>query len=71
MVFKKWKGILQESSLDADRFLITYDSPALSLNERALILASGIFVDLMYFENNQANSGGGLVGNILDVVSPS
>jgi len=49
-VEKKWSGMLQEAFTDADRFRVAFESPELSLDERALVLAAGIFVDLQYFE---------------------
>jgi uncharacterized protein YxjI len=49
-VEKKWSGMLQEAFTDADRFRVAFQSPELSLDERALVLAAGIFIDLQYFE---------------------
>jgi len=49
-VEKKWSGMLQEAFTDADRFRVAFQSPELSLEERALVLAAGIFIDLQYFE---------------------
>jgi uncharacterized protein YxjI len=48
---KKWGGILKESFLDADSFLITFGQPDMPLEERKLIMAASIFVDLQYFED--------------------
>lgn len=50
-VEKKWSGMLQEAFTDADRFRIAFQSPELSFDERALVLAAGIFIDLQYFEH--------------------
>lgn len=47
---KKWSGLLKEAFLDADSFRILYSTPELGLDERSLILAAGIFIDLQYFE---------------------
>lgn len=47
---KKWSGALKEFFTDADNFLIEFKSPSLTELEKYLILASGIFVDLQYFE---------------------
>jgi uncharacterized protein YxjI len=47
-VEKKWSGMLTE--VFADRFRVAFESPELSLDERALVLAAGIFIDLQYFE---------------------
>ena len=49
-VEKKWSGMLQEAFTDADRFRVAFESPELNLDERSLVLAAGIFIDLQYFE---------------------
>ena len=49
-VEKKWSGMLQEAFTDADRFRVAFESPELGLDERSLVLAAGIFIDLQYFE---------------------
>jgi uncharacterized protein YxjI len=49
-VEKKWSGMLQEAFTDADRFRVAFQSAELGLEERALVLAAGIFIDLQYFE---------------------
>jgi uncharacterized protein YxjI len=49
-VEKKWSGMLQEAFTDADRFRVAFESPELNPDERALVLAAGIFIDLQYFE---------------------
>lgn len=46
---KKWTGILSEAFTDKDNFRIKF-TENLSDEERVLMLASGIFVDLQYFE---------------------
>ena len=48
---KKWSGLLKEAFTDADRFRILMPRPDLTLEERMLVLAAAIFVDLQYFEN--------------------
>jgi uncharacterized protein YxjI len=50
-VEKKWSGMLREAFTDADRFRVAFESPELSLDERSLVLAAGIFIDLQYFEH--------------------
>jgi uncharacterized protein YxjI len=50
---KKWSGILTEIFTDKDNFVISYRSPTLSPDLRALMLATCIMVDIVYFENNQ------------------
>ena len=49
-VEKKWSGLLREAFTDADRFRVLFSSPQLALDERSLILASALFIDLQYFE---------------------
>lgn len=49
-VEKKWSGMLQEAFTDADRFRVAFESPILSLDERSLVLAAAIFIDLQFFE---------------------
>lgn len=49
-VEKKWSGMLQEAFTDADRFRVAFESPELGIDERALVLAAAIFIDLQYFE---------------------
>ena len=41
--------MLQEAFTDADRFRVAFEAPELNLDERSLILAAGIFIDLQYF----------------------
>lgn len=50
VVTKKWSGALLELFTDKDRFLIDYLDPNLTHQERTLILAAGMFIDLQYFE---------------------
>jgi uncharacterized protein YxjI len=49
-VTKKWSGALFEMFTDKDKFLVEYSDPKLSEDERKLILASSLFIDLQYFE---------------------
>lgn len=49
-VEKKWSGMLREAFTDADRFRVMFQSHQLGLDERSLVLAAGIFIDLQYFE---------------------
>jgi hypothetical protein len=50
VIEKKWSGILTEMFTDKDNFRVRYLSPTLSSDERVLVLASALFVDLQYFE---------------------
>jgi uncharacterized protein YxjI len=47
---KKWTGLLAESFTDKDSFRIQFTGRT-SLEERQLLLAAAIFIDLQYFEN--------------------
>ncbi len=47
---KKFSGALSELFTDKDNFKIEYRRSDIGENERRLILAASIFVDLMYFE---------------------
>ena len=48
-VEKKWSGMLREAFTDADRFRVAFPSNELGTEERLLVLAAGIFIDLQYF----------------------
>ncbi|MBC7662140.1 MAG: hypothetical protein H7249_20785 [Chitinophagaceae bacterium] len=50
IVKKKWVGLLAEAFTDKDTFQIQYPDPTLANDERLLVLMSGIFIDLIYFE---------------------
>jgi uncharacterized protein YxjI len=47
-VEKRWSGLLRETFTDADTFRVAFGSA--SGDERALLLAAALFVDLQYFE---------------------
>lgn len=47
---KKWSGLFFEGFSDKDNFLVQFSERSLKEDERRLILAAAIFVDLMYFE---------------------
>lgn len=55
IVTKKWSGALLELFTDKDRFLIDYLDPNLTHQEKTLILAAGMFIDLQYFEKKANN----------------
>jgi uncharacterized protein YxjI len=50
LIRKKWAGILAEALTDKDTFQVEYD-PALTEDERSLVLAASVFIDLRYFEH--------------------
>ncbi|HLB59087.1 MAG TPA: phospholipid scramblase-related protein [Bdellovibrionota bacterium] len=47
---KKWTGIFSEAFTDKDNFMVEFSDPNLSNNERQLVLAASVFIDLRYFE---------------------
>jgi hypothetical protein len=49
LVQKKWSGTLTEVFTDADRFRVAF-RPELGSDERVLVLAAALFIDLVYFE---------------------
>lgn len=55
IIRKKWSGMLTEVFTDADNFRIEFTDPSLAPEERQLLLAAGLFIDLQYFER-KANS---------------
>lgn len=56
---KKWSGGLREIFTDADNFQLEFSSPALTMEDRQLILAASVFIDLQYFERK---GNGGVLG---------
>lgn len=50
VITKKWSGALTEIFTDADNFAVQFNDPTLGADERKLLLAAGIFIDLIYFE---------------------
>ena len=51
VVKKKWSGAFTELLTDKDSFMVEFSDPSLTEEERTLILVSGLFVDIQYFEN--------------------
>ena len=49
-VRKKWSGLLAEAFTDKDNFAVDFGAGALGENERRLVLAAALYIDLMYFE---------------------
>lgn len=47
---KRWGGLIKEVFTDTDTFQISWTDPALTLPQRALIVAAGLYIDLLYFE---------------------
>jgi uncharacterized protein YxjI len=51
---KKWSGLLAEAFTDKDNFAVELGN--LDENQRRLVLAAAIYIDLMYFEKKASNS---------------
>lgn len=56
VITKRWGGMLKEAFLDADSFQIEFKSQDLTQNERLVLVAAGVFVDLTYFEQKSNNN---------------
>lgn len=50
LISKKWGGLLSEAFTDKDKFRVSFTDSGLSIEERKLMLAASIFIDLQYFE---------------------
>ena len=50
VIRKKWAGLFSEAFTDKDQFHIAFQSGQLTNDERLLILAAALFIDLQYFE---------------------
>lgn len=55
-VTKKWGGLLTEGFTDKDKFLLDFQDPSLSDQERNLLLVAAVYVDLIYFEKKASDS---------------
>ncbi len=55
VIRKKWAGLLTEALTDKDKFLVEFNDPNLREDERHLILAAAIFIDMQYFEKKAGN----------------
>jgi uncharacterized protein YxjI len=56
-VRKKWSGLMKETFTDADNFLVEFVDPSLTEDDRLLVLAAGLFIDLQYFEQKSGDGG--------------
>ncbi len=52
-VKKKWGGLLMEGFTDKDKFMVEYTSPSMTDEEKTIVMASAVFIDLLYFEVKQ------------------
>ncbi len=59
---KKWSGMLGEIFTDKDNFVVSF-TPMANPETKALMLATCLMVDIIYFENNQG------AGSILDMAT--
>lgn len=50
VVTKKWSGLLTEAFLDKDKFRVEFADPALTADDRLVLLAAALFIDLQFFE---------------------
>ncbi len=49
-VKKKWSGLFTEAFTDKDTFMVEFTDESLSEDERKLVLAAAVFIDMKYFE---------------------
>jgi uncharacterized protein YxjI len=52
-VTKKWSGLISEVFTDRDTFAVEFAETEMAESERALVLASAVFIDLLYFEKHR------------------
>ncbi len=50
LILKKFSGILNEMFTDKDNFLVEYNSKLITEEQRKVILATSVYIDLIYFE---------------------
>ena len=50
VIEKKWSGLTKELFTDADNFRVQYTDAKLTADEKLLLLAGAVFIDLLYFE---------------------
>lgn len=60
---KKWSGALTEIFSDKDNFIVSYARPDLNVETKALMMATCLMIDIVYFENNQG------AGSVMDLTS--
>jgi uncharacterized protein YxjI len=56
VITKKWGGFMREIFTDEDKFKVEFSK--FKANEKAMIFATAITIDLDYFEENQSNRDG-------------
>ena len=60
-ITKKWGGGLREIFSDADTFMVDFQRPEWTEDQRAVIFCAALSIDFDFFENNQGS--GGLIGD--------
>ena len=60
---KKWSGAISEIFTDKDNFIVSYAQPDLNVETKAIMMATCLMIDIVYFENNQG------AGSILDLAN--
>ncbi len=55
VIEKKWSGFSKELFTDADNFRVRFTDLKLTSDERLLLLAGAVFVDLLYFETKASS----------------
>ena len=54
-VKKRWSGLISETFTDKDNFTIEFADPYMQENEKKLLIAASIFIDLQYFEKKASH----------------
>lgn len=52
-VKKKWSGVFTELLTDKDNFMVEFADPSLKEEEKKVVMASSVFIDLLYFERKR------------------
>lgn len=60
---KKWSGGITELFTDKDNFIVSFAQPDLDLETKALMVATCLMIDIVYFDNN---SGSGSILSLAD-----
>lgn len=55
IIEKKWTGLAKEMFTDADNFRVRFTDAKLTADEKLLLLAGAVFVDLLYFETKASS----------------
>ncbi|AFY73187.1 Scramblase [Synechococcus sp. PCC 7502] len=58
LIQKKWSGLGKELFTDADNFKITFIDQSLTSDQKLLLLAGAIFIDILYFETKAGSQYG-------------